>query len=77
MNIKILGSGCPSCQKLEANARQAVEELGLKDIKIEHIFDIDKIVEYGVMSAPAIVFDNEVKAAGRVSDVAEIKSWLK
>ncbi|MGB2762604.1 MAG: thioredoxin family protein [Minisyncoccales bacterium] len=77
MKIKILGSGCPNCQKLEANAKQAVEDLGLKDIKIEHIFDIDKIIEYGVMSAPAIVLDNKVKAAGRIPDVEEIKSWLK
>lgn len=77
MIIKILGSGCPNCQKLEANAKQAVKELGLKDIEIKHIFDIDKIVEYGVMSAPAIVFDNEVKATGRIPNVEEIKSWLK
>ncbi|MBU4481632.1 TM0996/MTH895 family glutaredoxin-like protein [Patescibacteria group bacterium] len=77
MIIKILGSGCPNCQKLEANAKQAVKDLGLKDIEIKHIFDIDKIVEYGVMSAPAIVFDNEVKATGRIPNVEEIKSWLK
>jgi len=67
MTIKILGSGCPNCQKLEANAKQAVKYFGLKDIKIEHIFEIDKIVEYGVMSTPAIVFNNEVKAAGRIT----------
>ena len=77
MTIKILGSGCPNCQKLEANAKQAVEDLGLKDVQIEHIYDINKIVEYGVMSAPAIVINKEVKAAGRIPDVEEIKSWLK
>lgn len=77
MNIKILGSGCPNCQKLEANVKQAVKEIGLKDVQIEHIFDINKIVEYGIMSTPAIVFDKEVKAAGRIPDVEEIKSWLK
>ncbi|MBU1089689.1 TM0996/MTH895 family glutaredoxin-like protein [Patescibacteria group bacterium] len=76
MNIKILGSGCPNCQKLEANAKQAVEDLRLKDIKIEHIFDIDKIIEYGVISTPAIVFDGAIKSAGRIPDVEEIKSWL-
>jgi len=77
MTIKILGSGCPNCQKLEANAKKALEELGLKDAKIEHVYEIDKIVEYGVMSTPAIVVDKEVKAAGRIPDVEEIKSWLK
>jgi len=77
MTIKILGSGCPNCQKLEANAKKAVEDLGLKDVQIEHVYEIDKIVEYGVMSAPAIVIDKEVKVAGRIPDVEEIKSWLK
>jgi len=77
MTIKILGSGCPNCQKLEANAKKAAEELGLKDAKIEHVYEIDKIVGYGVMSTPAIVVDKEVKAAGRIPDVEEIKSWLK
>ncbi len=77
MVVKILGSGCPNCQKLEENTKKAIEELGLKDVQIEHVYDIGKIVEYGVMSTPAIVFDNEVKAAGRVPDVEEIKGWLK
>lgn len=77
MTIKILGSGCPSCQRLESNAKKAIEELGLKDIQVEHVYEIDKIIEYGVMSMPAIVFDKEVKAAGKIPEVEEIKRWLK
>ena len=77
MNIKILGSGCPNCQKLENNAKQATEELGLKDAQIEHIRDIAKIIEYGVMSVPAIIIDEQVKSAGRIPDVEEIKTWLE
>jgi len=77
MTIKILGSGCPNCQRLEANAKKAVEELGLKDVQIEHIYEIDKIIEYGVMSTPAIVIDEKVKATGRIPDIEEIKGWLK
>lgn len=77
MIIKILGSGCPNCQTLENNAKKAVEDLGLKDARIEHVYDIDKIMEYGIMSTPAIVFDDEVKAAGRIPNTEEIKSWLK
>jgi len=77
MTIKILGSGCPKCQILEVNAKRAIEDLGLTDVQIEHVREIDKIVEYGVMSTPAIVVDKEVKAAGRIPDVEEIKSWLK
>jgi small redox-active disulfide protein 2 len=76
MIIKILGSGCPNCQKLETNAKKAVEELGLKDIKVEHIYDIDKVIEMGVMMTPAIAFDDEIKAQGRIPEVEEIKNWL-
>lgn len=77
MTIKILGPGCPKCQMLEANAKRAIEELGLMDAQIEHIREIDKIVEYGVMSTPVIVIDEKVKASGRIPDIKEIKSWLK
>jgi small redox-active disulfide protein 2 len=77
MTIKILGSGCSPCQLLEFQAKKAVQELGLKDVKVEHIYEIDKIIEYGVMSTPAIVINEEVKAAGRIPDIEEIKNWLK
>ena len=77
MIIKVLGSGCPNCLKLEANANEAVQALSLKDIKIEHITDINKIVGYGVMSTPALVIDDAVKSMGRIPDIEEIKSWLK
>jgi len=77
MTIKILGSGCPNCQKLEENTKKAIKELELKDVKIEHIYEIDKIVEYGVMTTPAIVIDEKVIAAGRIPEVEEIKKWLK
>ena len=77
MTIKIFGSGCPNCQKLEANAKKAVEELGLKDVIVEHIYDMNKIVEMGIAFTPAIAFDDEIKAGGRIPEVEEIKSWLK
>lgn len=77
MQIKILGSGCPNCQTLEEKAKKAVEELGLENAEIEHIHDITKITEYGVMSTPAIVIDEQVKASGRIPEVEEIKDWLK
>ncbi len=77
MTIKILGSGCPNCQTLENNAKKAVENLGLKDVQVEHEYDIAKITEYGVMSTPAIVIDEQVKASGRIPNVEEIKDWFK
>lgn len=77
MTIKILGSGCPNCQKLEQNAKKAVEELGLENIHVEHIYDINKVIEMGVAMTPAIMFDDEIKAQGRIPEVEEIKGWLQ
>lgn len=75
MKIEILGSGCPKCKMLEVNAKKAVEEKGVK-AEIVKVTEIDKIIEYGVMSTPAIVIDGEVKSYGKVADVEEIKKWL-
>ncbi len=75
MKIEILGTGCPKCKQLEANAIKALEETG-KKAEIEKVTEIDKIVEYGVMSTPAIVIDGEVKSYGKVAEVEEIKKWL-
>ena len=76
MKIEILGTGCPNCKRLEENAKKALEETG-KEAKVIKITEIDKIVEYGVMSTPAIVIDGEVKSYGKVASVEEIKEMLK
>jgi len=75
MNIKILGTGCPNCQKLEANTNQALEELKVKG-KIEKITDIGEIMNYGVMGLPGLVVDDEVKVSGRIPATEEIKTIL-
>jgi len=76
MKIEILGSGCPKCKQLEANARKALEETG-KKAEVVKVTEIDKIIGYGVMSTPAIVINGEVKAYGRIPTAEEIKKWLK
>jgi small redox-active disulfide protein 2 len=76
MKIKILGSGCPNCKVLEANARKAVNELKI-EADIEKVTDITKIMEYGVMSTPALVVNGKVVSYGRVLTSEEIKKILK
>jgi small redox-active disulfide protein 2 len=75
MKIKILGTGCPNCQKLEANARQALKELKM-EADIEKITEIQDIMSYGVMGTPALVVDEKVKVYGRIPNVEEIKTIL-
>jgi len=75
MVIKILGSGCANCKKLEANARKAVKEMGV-EATIEKVQDIQAIMEYEVMKTPALVIDEQVKGMGRVLSPEEIKKHL-
>jgi len=76
MKIEILGTGCPNCKQLEENVKKALEKSG-KKAEIIKVTEIDKIVESGVMSTPAIVIDGEVKSYGKVVSVAEIEEMLK
>jgi len=75
MIIKILGSGCVNCKKLEANVKEAIEELGV-EATVEKVEDIKDIVAYGVMRTPALVVDEQVKIMGKVATVEEIKKYL-
>lgn len=75
VNIKILGTGCPNCQRLEDSTKQALEELKM-ETQIEKVTEIADIMSYGVMGTPALVVDEKVEVSGRVPDVAEIKTIL-
>lgn len=75
MVIKILGTGCAKCNRLEQLTREAVAELGV-DARFEHVRDMDAIMAYPVMSTPALVIDEDVKVAGRMPSKDEIKAWL-
>ncbi|MBU0591003.1 TM0996/MTH895 family glutaredoxin-like protein [Candidatus Micrarchaeota archaeon] len=76
MKIEVLGSGCHKCTELEKRTREAVKKAGV-DATVEHIYDVSKIIEMGIMSTPALVIDGEVKVSGRIPDVNEIIGWLK
>jgi len=75
MIIKVLGTGCTNCKKLEANAKKAIEELGV-EANIEKVTDMKEIMKYGVMRTPAIVINEKVKMYGKVCTVDEIKKYI-
>ncbi|HYE83974.1 MAG TPA: thioredoxin family protein [Clostridia bacterium] len=76
MIIKVLGPGCANCKKLEANAKEAVKELGI-EAAVEKVENFKDILAYGVMKTPALVVDEQVKVMGRIATVEEIKKLLK
>lgn len=73
--VKVLGSGCKSCHTLYENAKQAVLEAEL-NIEVEYITDMEKVMEYGVMSMPALVINDKVVAMGKVLKAEEVKKYL-
>jgi small redox-active disulfide protein 2 len=75
MNIKILGTGCPNCQRLEANTKQALSESKM-EAEVEKVTEIQDIMSYGVMGLPALVVDEKVEVSGRIPNVEEIKELL-
>ena len=76
MNIEILGTGCPKCKKLAELAGQAVKESGI-ETEIIKVTEIKDIMKMGVMITPALVINGEVKSAGKIPGIEEIKNWLK
>lgn len=75
MKIQILGTGCPTCQKLAELTKQAVDELGL-DYEIEKITDIVEIIKMGVVKTPGLAVEGEVKISGKLPSLDEIKEVL-
>lgn len=75
MVIKVLGSGCANCKRLEENTKKALEELGVEAV-VEKVTDFKDIMKYGVMKTPALVVDEKVKVWGRVPSSEEIKKYL-
>jgi small redox-active disulfide protein 2 len=76
MKIQILGTGCPYCKALEANARAAASALGVA-ADFEKVTDIDAILNMGVMMTPALAVDGQVKSMGLILSKDQIVSILK
>lgn len=76
MDIKVLGTGCARCKLLEKATKQAVDELNL-NASIEKVEDIQKIMEYGILSTPGLVINGNVVLSGQVPKVSDLKDILK
>ena len=75
MKIEILGMGCPKCKNLEANAREAAANAGI-EAEIAKVDNMDKILDYGVLTTPALVIDGNVVSAGKLLTPEEITKFI-
>ncbi len=74
-SVKILGSGCANCRKLEAAAREAATSAGI-DAEFVKVTDMNAITAYDLLSTPGLVIDEKLVSSGRIPTQAEIQGWL-
>jgi small redox-active disulfide protein 2 len=75
MKIKILGTGCAKCHQLEQTTRQAVKELAI-DASIEEVKDLKKIMEYPILTTPALVVNEKLVCSGKVPTKSEVTQYI-
>jgi small redox-active disulfide protein 2 len=75
LTVKILGSGCANCKKLEMVTRTAAAAANV-DAEILKVTDMQDIMSYDMLSTPALVINEKVVSAGRIPTAAEIQQWL-
>lgn len=76
LNIKVLGSGCANCTKLEGVVKEVVAELGV-EAQVEKVTDPAQFMEYGIMRTPGLVINEEVKVAGKVPSKEQVKKLVQ
>jgi small redox-active disulfide protein 2 len=76
MEIKILGSGCPRCQRTEKNVREILVEKCI-EATIEKVTNFLEIARYGVFGTPAVIVDEQVKCVGKIPEKEEIIAWFQ
>ncbi len=75
VNIKVLGSGCANCKRLEATTRKVVETLAI-EAEIEKVTDYAEIMKWPILSTPGLVINDKLVSAGRIPSEQEITNWL-
>ena len=73
--VKILGSGCANCKKLEAVAREAASAAGI-EAEFVKVTDLKDIMTYDILSTPGLVIDDRLVSSGRIPTKTEIQGWL-
>jgi small redox-active disulfide protein 2 len=75
LTIKVLGSGCANCKKVEAVARQAIASMGV-EAQVIKVTEYPDIMQYDIMSTPGLVINEKLVSAGKIPSEAQITSWL-
>lgn len=75
LTIKVLGSGCANCKRVEQIARKIVSDLGI-EAEIVKVTDYNDITTYNILSTPGLVINEKVVSSGRIPTPAEVSTWV-
>ena len=75
LTIKVLGSGCANCKRLEQITKKVITDLGV-EAEVVKVTDPSKYADYGVMSTPGLVINEKTVSSGRIPSIAEITSFV-
>jgi small redox-active disulfide protein 2 len=75
LTIKVLGSGCANCKRLEQIARKVVSDLAI-EAEVVHVTDYNDIMNYNILSTPGLVVNEKVVSTGRIPTPGEVTTWL-
>ncbi|MCX7833335.1 MAG: thioredoxin family protein [Ignavibacteria bacterium] len=76
MVIKILGTGCPRCKKLEEQVKKIIKENNIT-AEVIKVTELNEMIEYGIMATPGLVINEKLKSSGVLPKDEQILNWIK
>jgi small redox-active disulfide protein 2 len=81
LTIKVLGPGCKNCERVELHAVKAMEQWRAEypdiEVTIEKVTDIEKFIDYGLLSTPGLVINEKLVSSGKIPSPSHITKWLE